>query len=533
MTKAGSAGASVGRQSPKQAAILSPAGPSGPTQTALDPPPPVASLPVIPTQPIVIVASGQAASAFASVAPKPLVPGTSTATLAATPGLLATDVAAAVAPDQSNTAIPSHASNVAEPGNQIGLASASVATVPASGAALSETLVAAPDGARGNILPLAPRSAGSANPQVAIQPATQQGLSGPTATAISSAFSMQATGVPASATAMDGGSAAHQAPAPRSRTGAGGSGPPTAGVSGAASGSTAPASATFSFGTLAPAGTAAPPAVPGGISGPSSRDGNGRGNAATATTPASASAANGPQAAAGGTDATRQADPSQVASGPPGGPLSAADMAAQALASSSVLPPAAADPQATSGAAAVVQALTPPAALAPSVAATATPTASLPTPAAHASPASQVAPALLSLATSTTGAQRITLRLDPGDLGTVQIRIDRAADAATHVEINVSRPETLTLIQGDQKQLQHALDQAGVPAEGRTLSFQLTGQDTGSMSRQTGGSDQSGGNGQSGRSEAGASNAPGSSDRASLPLPTPMRWQRVGLDITA
>jgi flagellar hook-length control protein FliK len=179
------------------------------------------------------------------------------------------------------------------------------------------------------------------------------------------------------------------------------------------------------------------------------------------------------------------------------------------------------------------QALTPPATQAPSVASA--PSSAPPT--AHAAPAAQVAPALLSLATSATGTQRLTLRLEPADLGTVQVRIDRPTEAPARVEISVSRPETLTLMLRDQTQLQHALDQAGVPAEGRSVSFHLASQDADSLSRQAGGFDRSDADGQTSRNGTGPGHtAPGdtdASDDASLLPPTPMRWQRVGLDITA
>ncbi len=178
------------------------------------------------------------------------------------------------------------------------------------------------------------------------------------------------------------------------------------------------------------------------------------------------------------------------------------------------------------------QALTPPAAATPSAAA-APPAPALATPAAHASPATQVAPALLSLATSSAGTQRLTLRLEPAELGTVQVRIDRPVEAPARVEISVSRPETLTLMLRDQAQLQHTLDQAGVPAEGRTVSFHLAGQDAGSLSRQTGGFGHSATNGQTPRNAATAGDATDSDDDVKLPSPIPMRWQRVGLDITA
>jgi flagellar hook-length control protein FliK len=151
----------------------------------------------------------------------------------------------------------------------------------------------------------------------------------------------------------------------------------------------------------------------------------------------------------------------------------------------------------------------------------------------HISPAGQVAPALLSLATSAEGTQRLTLRLEPADLGTVQVSINRPTDAPAHVEISVSRPETLTLMLRDQTQLQHTLDQAGVPAEGRTMSFHLTDQDTGSLSRQMDGFDRSGTNGHATRTQPGRSDENDLGEEALLPSPSLMRWQRVGLDITA
>lgn len=89
------------------------------------------------------------------------------------------------------------------------------------------------------------------------------------------------------------------------------------------------------------------------------------------------------------------------------------------------------------------------------------------------SPATQIAPALVQMGHASDGSQRLTVRLDPPDLGHVQIRIDRPAEAPAHVEITVEKPETLTLLLRDQPQLQRALDQAGVPAEGRSVTFHV------------------------------------------------------------
>ncbi len=90
------------------------------------------------------------------------------------------------------------------------------------------------------------------------------------------------------------------------------------------------------------------------------------------------------------------------------------------------------------------------------------------------SPAAQIAPALISMTHAPDGTQRLTMKLEPPDLGQVQIRIDRpTTDTPAHVAITVEKAETLTLLLRDQPQLQRALDQAGVPAEGRSVTFHV------------------------------------------------------------
>ena len=80
---------------------------------------------------------------------------------------------------------------------------------------------------------------------------------------------------------------------------------------------------------------------------------------------------------------------------------------------------------------------------------------------------------LVSLRHMADGTQRVTMRLDPPELGRVQVRIDRPTDASARVEITVEKAETLTLLLRDQTQLQRALDQAGVPVEGRSVTFHI------------------------------------------------------------
>jgi flagellar hook-length control protein FliK len=178
--------------------------------------------------------------------------------------------------------------------------------------------------------------------------------------------------------------------------------------------------------------------------------------------------------------------------------------------------------------------------------ASASPTAALPATltAAAPSPAAQVAPALVALTHAPDGAPRLTLRLDPPELGLVQIRIERPQDAPARVEITVQRQETLTLLLRDQPQLQTALNQAGVPLDGRSITFHLVAPEP--VARSDGSAPNSGTDfaGQSGNGADGASRQGGSAQQRSAdgmddnndanftPIAAPT-WLRAGLDITA
>jgi len=148
---------------------------------------------------------------------------------------------------------------------------------------------------------------------------------------------------------------------------------------------------------------------------------------------------------------------------------------------------------------------------------------------------------LISVGNTPGGNARLSLRLEPEELGRVQIQIERTHEAAAKIEITVERPETMNLLQRDQNQLHRALDQAGFPAEGRTLSFHFATPD---QSFSGGGQSQAGqrplSNDDAG---GGAANGGGTGTRrqSRQPAPEPSlapeprtdRWLSAALDITA
>jgi Meckel syndrome type 1 protein len=100
------------------------------------------------------------------------------------------------------------------------------------------------------------------------------------------------------------------------------------------------------------------------------------------------------------------------------------------------------------------------------------PTATPPArPTSPASPARQIAPVLVAVAIPG-GTARLSVTLEPAELGRVEISVERSGEA-TQVQVLAERPETLALLQRDQRELDRALGQAGIGAEGRTLSFSL------------------------------------------------------------
>lgn len=154
-----------------------------------------------------------------------------------------------------------------------------------------------------------------------------------------------------------------------------------------------------------------------------------------------------------------------------------------------------------------------------------------------ASPAGQVGPVLASFAVSAAhpGApQNMVIRLDPAELGRVQVRIERPAEGPARVELVVERADTLLLLLRDQPQLQRALDLAGVPSADRTLQFHLAPPDAGSgqLAAQAN-ADHGQGQHRPGQPQSNRSGFAGRVSNLSEPISGPAAFRRAGVDITA
>ena len=71
------------------------------------------------------------------------------------------------------------------------------------------------------------------------------------------------------------------------------------------------------------------------------------------------------------------------------------------------------------------------------------------------------------------GVNRFEVRLDPPELGRIDVRLDLNADGRVAAALTVDRPETLDLLQRDARLLQKALQEAGINLEDSNLNFSL------------------------------------------------------------
>jgi flagellar hook-length control protein FliK len=81
------------------------------------------------------------------------------------------------------------------------------------------------------------------------------------------------------------------------------------------------------------------------------------------------------------------------------------------------------------------------------------------------------------------GVSRFDIRLDPPEMGRVDVRMEVRKDGHVVAHLSVERPETLDLLQRDARALQQALNNAGLQADGDSLNFSLKDQSEGTEER--------------------------------------------------
>jgi flagellar hook-length control protein FliK len=80
-------------------------------------------------------------------------------------------------------------------------------------------------------------------------------------------------------------------------------------------------------------------------------------------------------------------------------------------------------------------------------------------------------------AKSLDGIKHFDIRLDPPELGRVEVRLSVGDDGKAQASLSVDRPQTLQLLQNDASNLNRALKDAGLNLSDSGLSFSLRGQD--------------------------------------------------------
>lgn len=71
------------------------------------------------------------------------------------------------------------------------------------------------------------------------------------------------------------------------------------------------------------------------------------------------------------------------------------------------------------------------------------------------------------------GVNRFEIRLDPKELGGIDVSLEFTKDGRVRAHLMVERPETLELLQRDQRGLEKALQEAGVESDKSSLEFSL------------------------------------------------------------
>ncbi|MGA2895509.1 MAG: flagellar hook-length control protein FliK [Xanthobacteraceae bacterium] len=88
------------------------------------------------------------------------------------------------------------------------------------------------------------------------------------------------------------------------------------------------------------------------------------------------------------------------------------------------------------------------------------------------------------------GSSQFDIRLDPPELGRIDVRLGFDSNGQLTSHVTVDRPETLTLLQSQQPHLEQALQQAGLKTADNGLQFSLRDQSFAGQNNNGGGTQQ-------------------------------------------
>ena len=75
------------------------------------------------------------------------------------------------------------------------------------------------------------------------------------------------------------------------------------------------------------------------------------------------------------------------------------------------------------------------------------------------------------------GNDKITIQLRPANMGRVEVKMEVPQDNRLNIQVIVDRPETLDQLQKDSRELQRALQEAGLHVDNEDLNFNLRGEE--------------------------------------------------------
>jgi flagellar hook-length control protein FliK len=73
------------------------------------------------------------------------------------------------------------------------------------------------------------------------------------------------------------------------------------------------------------------------------------------------------------------------------------------------------------------------------------------------------------------GVDQISIRLNPGELGRIDVKLDVSSDGTLRASFAAEKHQTLELLKNDSRQLENSLQQAGLKADAGGLNFSLRG----------------------------------------------------------